>query len=282
MSTLADQQKLDGLQWKASFSLISYGVRIGIRSNEPTLLEALVDYLPPGWEPSSSTEVDELYSAIATHPSTKSQYLLYRGQEKLTRSKELREVLDLLNADLCLRVGMLARDKLFVHAGVVGWHGKAIVMPGRSFSGKTTLVAAFVKAGASYYSDEYAVFDAEGQVHPYPRRLAIRQGKNQRKKRCSVEELGGTSGKAPLPVGLVVCAKYQLGARWSPRPISPGEAVLALLDNTIVARTRPEFALPILPRAVSGALTIEGQRGEASEVAAKLLQHLKEDIKFVI
>ena len=60
------------------------------------------------------------------------------------------------------------RERVFVHAGVVGWKGHAIVIPGRSRSGKTTLVAELVKAGAEYYSDEFAVLDAEGRVHPFP------------------------------------------------------------------------------------------------------------------
>ena len=61
-----------------------------------------------------------------------------------------------------------AQDCLFVHAGVVGWQGKAILIPGRSFSGKTTLVKALIEAGATYYSDEFAILDRQGLVHPYP------------------------------------------------------------------------------------------------------------------
>ncbi|WP_157871812.1 hypothetical protein [Gloeothece verrucosa] len=109
----------------------------------------------------------------------------------------------------------MVQDKLFVHAGVVGWRGRAIVIPGRSFSGKTTLAAALVKAGAIYYSDEYAVIDRDGLVHPYPRPLCIREGVGEQIKRrkCSVEELGGQAGTDPIPVGLVVHTKYQLNAQ---------------------------------------------------------------------
>jgi hypothetical protein len=62
-----------------------------------------------------------------------------------------------------------ARRWIFVHAGVVAWRGQAIVIPGATQSGKTSLVAALVRAGAEYFSDEYAVFDARGRVHPLPR-----------------------------------------------------------------------------------------------------------------
>jgi predicted ATPase len=42
-----------------------------------------------------------------------------------------------------------APRRVFVHAGVVGWKGQAILVPGRSYSGKTTLIAALMKAGGN-------------------------------------------------------------------------------------------------------------------------------------
>ena len=92
---------------------------------------------------------------------------------------------DPLESHLQLYVAEWARRRIFVHAGVVGWRGRAILVPGRSFSGKTALIAAFVRAGATYYSDEYAVLDAKGRVHPYPRRLSIRSEGGRGARRCS-------------------------------------------------------------------------------------------------
>ena len=59
------------------------------------------------------------------------------------------------------------RSLVFIHAGAVGWRGKAIVFPGNSFFGKTTLVAELVRRGAAYLSDEYAILDENGVVHPF-------------------------------------------------------------------------------------------------------------------
>ena len=76
-----------------------------------------------------------------------------------------------------------ARRGVFVHAGVVGWKGRALVLPGKSGAGKTTLVAELIRAGATYYSDEYAVLDERGRVHPYARPLAVRvDGRRQRRR----------------------------------------------------------------------------------------------------
>ena len=260
------------------FSLVSYGVNLRIRTNNARVFDRIRDYLPPGWQSASFPVADESYSLIIGDRSEGVRYQLYREREKLLETAILEEMLDIFNSDLRLQVAIAVKDKLFVHAGVVAWQDKAIVIPGRSFSGKTTLVAALVKAGAIYYSDEYAVFDTDGLVHPYPRPLSVRQAGGMRV-RCAIEELGGTAGTKPLSVGLIVHAQYEAGVEWKPVAMSKGQAVLALLDNTVVARTRPQFALSVLPRTVSNAFGIAGKRGEAAEVAEALLRQLSDRLE---
>ena len=49
------------------------------------------------------------------------------------------------------------------------------MIPGSSFSGKTTLVRALVDAGAVYYSDEFAALDETGRVFRYAKWLSVRR-----------------------------------------------------------------------------------------------------------
>ena len=148
----------------------------------------------------------------------------------------------------------------------MGWKGRAIIIPGRSYTGKSTLVAEFLRAGATYYSDEFAVFDRHGCVHPFSRPLGLRlDATGKQTKRCA-HELGGKVGTKPIPVGLVIVTKYKKQGTWRPQPISAGRAVLALLANSISARNDPERALGILAQAYEGARALHGARGEASEV----------------
>jgi hypothetical protein len=184
---------------------------------------------------------------------------------------ELDQVFEILESDLQLGIAELAPRRIFVHAGVVGWRGRAIVIPGRSYSGKTTLVAALVRAGAAYYSDEYAVLDSLGRVHPYPKPLSIRPENGQRAKKCTAEELGGISATAPLPMGLVVVSRYRHGASWRPRLLSPGQGVLALLANSVPVRRKPQRTVTTLIQAIANAQILKGVRGEAHEVAVSLL-----------
>jgi hypothetical protein len=169
-----------------------------------------------------------------------------------------------------------ALDCLFVHAGVVGWQGRAILIPGRSMSGKTTLVKALVEAGATYYSDEFAVLDKEGRVHPYPVKLSIRGHTGQPGRKTPVESLGGQVGVEPLPVGLVVVTEYQPEIAWRPRKLTPRQSLLALMDNTVAARRNPTYSMPILRQAVTGAVALKSKRGEAAEVAPILLAQLNQ------
>ena len=278
VSCIPCMAKLDNLHWQAGMVFSAYGAQVGIRVNNSHILKDLPRFLPPNWKLSPTLKVDELYSLIINKSESTSHVrrynMLYKGWGRIARSFNTQEVFEELASDLHFSLAQHARNKLFVHAGVVSWHGKAIIIPGRTLSGKTTLVKELVAAGATYYSDEYAVFDERGYVHPYPKPLSVRQEGGERPKQCSIESLGGRSGKKPVPVGLVVLTQYQTEGRWRPRAVSAGQSALALLDNTIVARERPDFALKILHRVTPNASTIKSKRGAAHEVAGALLHHL--------
>jgi len=240
------------------------------------VLEQIYALLPPGWRPATKPTVRRLYSVVVGGPTGRAGVrrfnILYSGAARLMRTHDLDEVLHHLELDLELYIGDHARRRTFVHAGVVGWNGQAIVIPGRSFSGKSSLVKALVKAGAEYYSDEFAVLDERGRVHPYPIPLAIRPAQDgDRPVKYRVEELGGVAGACPLPVGLVLITRYVGGARFRPRPLSAGRAVLELLTHTLPARRRPERVLDALTQAVAQASVLRGTRGEAEETARQIL-----------
>jgi hypothetical protein len=269
-------EKLDRLGWAAEKLIVSHGVRIGVRANTAEALAGLQEYLPPDHRASRSEIVDRLNSVRAAPPSrrpgVRGYHLLYAGASRLARVMDLQEAYRLMESDLHLYVAEKAPRRIFVHAGVVAWKGRAIVIPGRSFSGKSTLVAALVKAGATYYSDEFAVFDDLGRVHPFARPLSLRQPGDAPALRCPVEALGGRAGRKPLPLGLVVLSEYREGARWRPRSLTAGEAMLGLLSNTVPARGRPAASLATLSKAIHGTPALKSKRGEAEEIIEFLLR----------
>ena len=271
--------KLDRLGWASGMSFTSFGVRVGVRVSAAGLLDSLVSYLPPGWKPASYETVERLYSLVGgnggARPKVRPFQLLFGDTQRLARSENLEDVLEVLESDLGICLALMARHHLFVHAGVIGWKERAILIPGRSCSGKSTLVRAFLDGGATYYSDEFAVLDECGHVRPFARPLYTRDGPVGKQVRVRMEEFGAKTGVVPLPVGLVLLTNFQSGAQWSPRELTPGQGVLGLLSNTPAARTRPAYALKILAASVAQAKIWHGQRGEAHETAQSILRQLE-------
>jgi hypothetical protein len=263
--------ELDRLGWTACVAFDAYGVRFGIRVNKAELLEQLTSVFPPGWQPCRSPVVDRLYSLWIGESRGRRRrfHLLYDGIDRRARTRDLGAALETLEAGLRQVVAAHARHRVFVHAGVVAWQGQAILLPGRSCSGKTTLVRELVRAGAVYYSDDFAVLDAGGRVHPFAKPLSIRDGDQTRK--CSVEELGGVGGNRPLTVSAVIFTQHRPGAHWRPARRTAAMGLLALLDHAVPVRRRPRSTLAALEKLVRRAVILKGPRGEAEETARMLL-----------
>ncbi len=258
--------------------MLSYGVRFGIRTDTTELFERLPPLLPPGWTPAGSADVKRLYSIIGggpgDRPGVRRFSMLYANTVRVSRTTRLDEMLAHLESEVALYVAERARRRIFVHAGVVGWEGKAILLPGRTLSGKTSLVAALLRAGAAYYSDEYAVLDERGRVHPYLRPLSIRREEGALPTKHPAAAFGAKSGSKPIPVGLVAITNYKAGSGFRPRRMSEGRGVLELLANTGPARRRPKTAFATLGRAVRDVPILKGVRGEADDAAKALLERL--------
>jgi hypothetical protein len=271
--------KIDRLGWADGMSFNSYGVRVGLRVNDSAILKDLTARLPPGTKPATFAVVDHLYSIIGSSARPDSRVrrlsLGYWNLLRFARAREFDVVLEAFESHVQLTVAEHAPRRVFVHAGVVGWKDRAILIPGLSHSGKTTLVDQLIRAGASYYSDEYAVLDVRGRVHPYPRALGMRLPGSGQSQKVRAEEVGAIVGSKPLRVGLVVSTNYKYGARWRPQQVTRGQGVLELMSNTVSARSQPKLALTVLPAALESARILKGVRGEASEIVDSILANIK-------
>ena len=262
---------------------VACGVRIGLAVDSPALLDALEAdparmQLPFGWravehEPDAPVSIRYQLRRDAS-PGASPSYRLYAGTDLIANARSLTDAGQALAAHAEFYVAEHAPNHLFVHAGVVGWEGRAIVMPGSSFAGKTTLVRAWLGAGATYYSDEFAVLDRAGHVHPFARPLAIRDGSTAVSRRVPVASLGAASGTTSLPIGLVLVTSYRPGSRWRPRRLTPALTLLELMRHTVAARGNPAHSMPILKQAVSGGVAFAGVRGEARVQVSWVREHL--------
>jgi hypothetical protein len=266
---------LNQLAWPYGFAVTCFGVRIGVRADNRDLLERLRRLLPAQATPYSGDIVDHYFSAVQGGTVTGSRirkfHLLYSNHTLLKRGREIEAIIDSFEPMFRLMVAALAPRRIFVHAGVVGWKGRAILFPGKTLSGKTTMVAELVRAGARYFSDEYAVLDTVGRVYPFHKPLSVRASPTARQVETPVETLGGKSARRPLPVGLVVMSTYRDGARWQPRTLTPGQGALAMLPHTVTAEHAPERAIASIREVVIRAPVVKTSRGDAAAVAPLVL-----------
>lgn len=192
----------------------------------------------------------------------------------VVRAADEHELVRLIASVTQLEVAAHAHPEVFVHAGVVAHHGRAIVVPGSSRAGKTTLVRALVEAGASYYSDEYAALDLHGNVAAFAKPLSVRAsgGRSDWVDPHTV----GRVGSEPVPVALVAALQYRDGAEWQPVLQQGASVALAITEHTVPARTRQVDTLDASAAVARTAAMVRGERGDAASTAEKLLELLHE------
>jgi hypothetical protein len=248
-----------------------FGVGFVLETELAELASALAGRLPAGARRPARACGRRYVVAAASPPH---DALIVRcGARKPARVESLERALDVVVTDLQRTLAHRADGLVFVHAGVVAWRGRALVLPGRSRSGKSELVAALVRAGADYLSDEFAVFDRDGRVHPYARPIALRRPDGAR--RVSPETLGGRAAGRPLRPGLIAFLRYAAGSRGRTRRLSSGQTVLGLLRHSVAARRRLPLVRSVLVPIASAVSAVSGVRGEADAQAVALLRALE-------
>jgi hypothetical protein len=163
-------------------------------------------------------------------------------------------------------------DVLTIHAGVVSWEGKAIVLPAPMDSGKTTTTAGLVRAGFGYLTDEAAMIDpSTGLVSPFPKSLTFEPptlelfpdlhagfppelaAGTRLRYYVRPDELRPGSAAEGGPVGWVIAPRYQRGATTALEPMTRAETVMMLAQNSFNFDAFGGSALEVLGRLTEGA-----------------------------
>jgi hypothetical protein len=247
------------------------GVRIAV-SCEPTLLSAVERQLAP-WIHDRPVEAADVCVRISGAPtgSPAHQYELRDARGVLLVAAGPDDLLAGLQNWLDREVAQRAAHVTAVHAGVVAWGERAILLPAPSGAGKTTLVAALLERGASYYSDELALLDPSGRVHPYPRHLMVRDHLG-RGRATPPEAFGARTGTAALRVSLILDLRFEQDSGFRLDRLPASEAVLLLLANTAHRLSSAHAVPPALLSATAQALSYRGRRGDAQDTADAILR----------
>lgn len=240
-----------------------FGVEIALEWQDTDLTEQIEHLLLPIWKHDPRLQPQAVFRLEQSADG-----LLLKGPDDEVQRGDRDQFLETLERRLHFYLANHCRNVVFVHAGAVAWQGGAILIPGKSYSGKSTLTEELVRVGASYLSDEYAVVDQQGLVHPFPRPIALREPRGER--RVFPERLQ----LAPLTASFILATHFETGAVWKAEPLSQGGGVMELLAHTVTARTDPALAMSCLTACTRYARCLRGPRGEAKETVALLLSEL--------
>lgn len=180
------------------------------------------------------------------------------------------------NSTIRAHVAARTNSWIFVHAGVVEWRGQAIILPGQSHHGKSTLVSELIRMGAGYLSDEFAILDENGLVHPFDRDLAMRYPGDGPQVDVPPDVFGARRITDPLPVGMVLFTKFSSTGEWDPEVVSVGNGILTAVPQVIPMSFNTKFALKVLNTTFNRAIIIRSDRGEAKETAPRILEYFDE------
>jgi hypothetical protein len=261
----------------------SFGVRIGVGADDARVGEGMAELIPPYTRECDANAVEHHFSINGEDGAAFTlRYDVRDGEPAgdldaasyVASGVDLPMALGLLDTHLHGTIAFRALDRIFVHAGAVAYLGRMIVMPGPALNGKSTLVAALVRAGGTYYSDQFAVLDEQGRVHPYATSNRL-PGDPSGGNHGSAQS--GLAGEQPVPVGAIVLTSYRPGAEWRPKQLSRGEGVLAVMSHTVPAQDRPEESMHAIRRMLeTDPLVIESDRDEADALAPSLLAELEQ------
>lgn len=252
-----------------SFGVSAFGSKIRVEADSDQTYQLLQRSVFPSLERSRfSIECADLHICVIRR--TDQFELLFNDQWIQSSSHPsglLRSMIDCLDHAV---IGRL-RDFHVVHAGAVLMGNRALLFPGASHSGKSSLVPELLRCGARCFSDEYALIDRQGRVHSYPRPLMIRCG--DREQRFALpEEFKSSVADTSAAVGWILSLRFSSSSGWSVAETSQSQGMMSLLQNTPHAMADSCELVASLHRAAYTARCYAGLRGEAKDAAGEILR----------
>ena len=177
-------------------------------------------------------------------------------------------------------------DLVLVHASAAVLDGRAIVMPGPMGAGKSTLVAALVRAGLGYLTDEIVALDpATGVVVPYPKYLSLGPALAHLvpdlpadlrtvvgdQRLVSPEAIRPGAVAPPAPPRVVVFPRYERGAATAVTRLRPAAALSTLAQHAFHLDHDGPRVLTTLATMVERSSCFEMVSGDVDEARDTLL-----------
>ena len=211
---------------------------------------------------------------------------IYNGEQYVGHTSELWRAVRVLEWQLDIFLSEAVNNCYLVHAGVVANQGQAIMLPGESGSGKSSLTLALLKRGYSYFSDELAVVNPlTAQVTAFPKPFSLKaprlfptlarqknlwfgpasfepepysnlpeEKRNRRVWYIHPEDVrAGSVAQASLPIRYIIFPKYQAQDQPQLEPLPANLALRKLIKNSVNLANLSEGSLGLLAKLVKEA-----------------------------
>jgi HprK-related kinase A len=185
---------------------------------------------------------------------------------------------------------------LIVHAGVVERAGRAMLLPARAGSGKSTLCAGLVACGWRLLSDELALIDMTSRsIVPIPRPISLKNASIDvvatawKDSRISPPVADTTKGRVayvsvpsqsirrahePAALGWIVAPSFRDGADTELAPMPRADAFMHVVDNAINYSVHGREGFLVVADLVDGAECFRFSYGGRLDDAAQCLDAL--------
>ncbi len=216
-------------------------------------------------------------------------YAIWSDGALLDTGIDAGNALDRLITEVGRRAVASAHPYVVVHAGVVSYRGRGILMPAPPDHGKSTLTTALVRAGCAFLSDEAApIHPLTGIVWPFPRpillspssvaefpglaeSLSADQGFRNYQFHLTNEDIRSGSTGGSSSVDLIVAPRYEPGAATALEPLAASECLVMLITQCLNFDRVGASAVPILGSLVERAGCYRLTTGDATAAVDAIL-----------
>ncbi len=253
----------------AHFKIFNFPIRV--ESNSPQFLQHVGNIFHYFKVTGPNPDVDNGASFRVSIDQTST---ITFGNDIIYRSPYYRYILEYLEYKIYTLLIDRFSNYYLIHAGVVAHDDKAIVLPGSSGGGKTTLIAGMLKNGFRYLTDEIGIIDPHTlRVYPFPKPLNMKIGSLSlfdnfepemeliNKHEMNIEDkihhvlVKSSSIHAmdkPIPVRDIIFVRYDPRGKSRLRPISRANAIFELAKCSFNHYRFKEKGIDILESLVRG------------------------------
>jgi hypothetical protein len=209
-----------------------------------------------------------IVSAYQVRADEEMRFSISRDGDTLVSNVKDEQALFHLMQDGLTQLNGASKTELIFHAAALAYQDKAVVLCGKTASGKSSLAAWLTALGLQYMSDEVISFPLEGEtLSGFPRSIVLKSGSAFIWERWLKDEsskgflkftdnsawiepslLNGNTPQAAAVPCLLIFPRYKPNSPFQTEPLTRAGSLFRLLQNLVNARNFPDYGLATASR----------------------------------